>query len=109
MSSYDAVRAELPRLRALLGDPDLAIRTRTAYLLGWYPEEAGECLPQLDDERDPVAVATALVAAGLLAEDADADQVLPTSTPGTRSSGGPPPPPWPACYCCAPAPCPTAR
>jgi hypothetical protein len=81
LRSYDAVRTELPRLLALLGDPDPVIRTRTAYLLGWYPEEASDILPplleRLGSERDPVVAATALVTAGLLANDAEADWFLP--------------------------------
>ncbi|MEU0412997.1 hypothetical protein ABZ307_34990 [Streptomyces griseorubiginosus] len=72
LRSYDAVRAQLPVLLELLGDRDPEIRTKTAYLLGWFPEEADATLPALlaclDGERDPVCVATVLVAVGLLAD-----------------------------------------
>ncbi|MYT03123.1 MULTISPECIES: hypothetical protein [Streptomyces] len=72
LRSYDAVRAQLPALLALLSDRDLEIRTKTAYLLGWFPEEADSTLPALlaclDGERDPVCAATVLVAVGLLAD-----------------------------------------
>lgn len=70
--SYDAVRAELPSLLALLDDPDPAIRTKTAYLSAWFPEEAAAILPLLLDRvqvKDSVTVtATALVAVGLLGD-----------------------------------------
>jgi hypothetical protein len=70
LGAYDAVRRELPGLLPLLDDAEPAVRTATAYLLAWFPEEAGETLPRLlrllDAEREPVVLATALVAAGLL-------------------------------------------
>ncbi|MFF3018264.1 HEAT repeat domain-containing protein [Streptomyces sp. NPDC057939] len=72
LRSYDAVRAQLPVLLELLGDRDPDIRTKTAYLLGWFPEEATTTLPPLqaclDDERDPICIATVLVTVGLLAD-----------------------------------------
>jgi hypothetical protein len=72
LRSYDAVRAQLPVLLDLLGDRAPEIRTRTAYLLGWFPEEADATLPPLlaclDGEQDPVCAATVLVAVGLLAD-----------------------------------------
>ncbi|MFI1928429.1 hypothetical protein [Streptomyces sp. NPDC020377] len=72
LRSYDAVRVQLPVLLELLGDRDPEIRTKTAYLLGWFPEEADATLLPLlaclDGERDPVCVATVLVAVGLLAD-----------------------------------------
>ena len=37
----DAVRAEVPRLRGLLGDSDPPVRAAAAYLLIWFPEEGG--------------------------------------------------------------------
>ncbi|MFD6874675.1 MULTISPECIES: hypothetical protein [unclassified Streptomyces] len=72
LRSYDAVRAQLPVLLELLSDRDPEIRTKTAYLLGWFPEEAAATLLPLlaclDGERDPVCIATVLVAVGLLAD-----------------------------------------
>lgn len=72
LRSYDAVRAQLPALLELLDDRDVEIRTKTAYLLGWFPEEADVTLPSLltclDAEQDPVCAATVLVAIGLLAD-----------------------------------------
>ncbi|MFE6872495.1 HEAT repeat domain-containing protein [Kitasatospora sp. NPDC057692] len=72
LRSYDAVRAQLPALLEPLDDPDPEIRTRTAYLLGWFPEEADTTLPpllaRLDSERNPACVATVLVAVGLLTD-----------------------------------------
>ncbi|WP_331749964.1 hypothetical protein OG529_36150 (plasmid) [Streptomyces longwoodensis] len=72
LRSYDAVRAQLPVLLELLGDQDPEIRTRTAYLLGWFPEEAAILLPALlaclEAERDPACTATVLIAVGLLAD-----------------------------------------
>ncbi|WP_280910255.1 hypothetical protein [Streptomyces sp. SAI-208] len=72
LRSYDAVRAQLPVLLELLADPAPKIRTKTAYLLGWFPEEADATLPPLlaclDGEQDPVCAATVLVAVGLLAD-----------------------------------------
>ncbi|MFD8177030.1 hypothetical protein [Streptomyces sp. NPDC059709] len=58
LRSYDAVRAQLPALIELLDDQDPEIRTRTAYLFGWFPEEADATLLPLlaclDGERDPI-------------------------------------------------------
>jgi hypothetical protein len=72
LRSYDAVRAQLPALLELLGDPAPEIRIKTAYLLGWFPEEADAALPPLlvclDGERDPACAATVLVSIGLLAD-----------------------------------------
>ncbi|MFE0519115.1 hypothetical protein [Streptomyces sp. NPDC058954] len=72
LRSYDAVRAQLPVLLDLLDDQDPEIRTKTAYLLGWFPEEADATLLPLlaclDGERDPVCVATVLVSVGLIAD-----------------------------------------
>lgn len=79
LRSYDAVRAQLPVLLELLGDRDPEIRTKTAYLLGWFPEEADAILLPLlaclDGERDPVCVATVLVAVGLLADHDPDDRI----------------------------------
>ncbi|MFG2480954.1 HEAT repeat domain-containing protein [Streptomyces fagopyri] len=70
MRSYDAVLAELPALLGLLDDENPQVRTRTAYLLAWFPERADTSVPLLlgraAHEDDAVAKATALVAAGIL-------------------------------------------
>jgi hypothetical protein len=88
--SYDAVRAELPGLLALLDDPDPAIRTRTAYLSAWFPEEAAAILPLLLDRvqvKDSATVtATALVAVGLLGD------ITLTSTTAVSCTAGVHPP-----------------
>ncbi|MGW2689856.1 hypothetical protein ACWC6I_42740, partial [Streptomyces sp. NPDC001414] len=72
LRSYDAVRAQLPVLLELFDDQDPEIRTKTAYLLGWFPEEADATLLPLlaclDGERDPVCAATVLVSVGLIAD-----------------------------------------
>ncbi|MEV7325919.1 hypothetical protein [Streptomyces sp. NPDC093970] len=72
LRSYDAVRAQLPVLLELLDDRDPEIRAKTAYLLGWFPEEADATLLPLlaclDVEREPVCVATVLVSVGLIAD-----------------------------------------
>ncbi|MFD4644732.1 hypothetical protein [Streptomyces sp. NPDC058441] len=81
LPSYDAVRAELPALFCLLEDPDPEIRTRTAYLLAWFPEDGAHIVPELlahlDREDDARATATALVAAGLVGDDALVDRFRP--------------------------------
>ncbi|MEU8949327.1 HEAT repeat domain-containing protein [Streptomyces sp. NPDC048489] len=70
MRSYDAVLAELPLLASLLDDEDPRIRTKTAYLLAWFPEWASTSLPLLlrsaAHEDEVVTKATALVALGIL-------------------------------------------
>lgn len=72
LRSYDAVRAQLPTLLPLLDDPDPEVRSRCAYLLGWFPEEADTTaeplLLRLETEQDPVSAATLLIAAGLVTE-----------------------------------------
>lgn len=54
----------------LLDDLDAAVRTRTLYLLSWFPEDRIEILPALAArvaaEQDSLAKATALVGVGLL-------------------------------------------
>ncbi|GGN88066.1 hypothetical protein GCM10011579_081510 [Streptomyces albiflavescens] len=70
MRSYDTVLAELPALLTLLDDENARVRTRTAYLLAWFPELADTSVPLLLDlaaqEHDAVAKATSLVAVGIL-------------------------------------------
>ncbi|MFD8423525.1 hypothetical protein [Streptomyces sp. NPDC059466] len=70
MRSYDAVLAELPLLASLLDDENPHIRTKTAYLLTWFPEWASTSLPLLlrtaAHENEVVTKATALVALGIL-------------------------------------------
>ncbi|MFJ8980372.1 hypothetical protein [Streptomyces sp. NPDC102282] len=82
MRSYNAVLAEIPALRSLLDDENPRVRTRTAYLLTWFPELAGTSLPLLlglaAHEDDAVAKATSLVAVGLLGT---------TALPGVLTAG----------------------
>jgi len=70
LAAYDAVRAELPRLRPLLTADDPRLRAATAYLLGWFPEEAAASLAALEEmaasETVPAVLANAFVSAGLL-------------------------------------------
>ncbi|TDB76129.1 HEAT repeat domain-containing protein [Actinomadura sp. KC216] len=70
LGAYDAVRATVPTLRGLLGDPDPEIRAAAAYALGWFPEEAAGTLPALRPLLAPGAAAevaaNAIVSAGLL-------------------------------------------
>ncbi|MGW1107252.1 HEAT repeat domain-containing protein [Streptomyces sp. NPDC002540] len=81
LASYDAVRAELPSLTCLLDDPDPEVRTRTAYLLAWFPEEgrwiAPLLLARLEHEPDSRTAATALVAVGLVCDHALARDLRP--------------------------------
>jgi hypothetical protein len=72
LAAYDAVRAGVPTLCALLGDPDPALRAAAAYAVCWFPEESARALPLLLDLPAAEAVsgvaATAIVAAGLLGD-----------------------------------------
>ncbi|MGV4985959.1 HEAT repeat domain-containing protein [Streptomyces sp. NRAIS4] len=72
LGAYDAVRRELPGLLALLEDDEPAVRAAAAYLPAWFPEQAGRTLPRLlrllDEETEPVVLATAVVTAGLLGD-----------------------------------------
>ncbi|MGW6562615.1 hypothetical protein [Streptomyces hydrogenans] len=81
LQSYDAVLAELPGLLVLLDDDDARLRTRIAYLLAWFPEFSGTSLPCLlalaAREEDPVAAATALLAAGILGPPSTVGEIAP--------------------------------
>ncbi|GLZ08232.1 hypothetical protein Acsp03_56980 [Actinomadura sp. NBRC 104412] len=70
LGAYDAVRATVPTLRDLLGDPDPQIQAAAAYTLGWFPEEATGTLPALRQLLEPGVVsgvaANAIISAGLL-------------------------------------------
>ncbi|PSK67513.1 hypothetical protein B0E53_00492 [Micromonospora sp. MH33] len=79
LAVYDAVRAGVPLFRSLLGHADPGVRIGAAYALAWFPEEAAGSLPalthaaaaRLEPDRaavvpEPGAVATMLVASGLL-------------------------------------------
>ncbi|MFG3715018.1 hypothetical protein [Micromonospora sp. NPDC047730] len=79
LAVYDAVRAGVPLFRSLLGHPDPGVRIGAAHALAWFPEEATGSLPtlthataaRLEPDRaevvpEPDAVATMLVATGLL-------------------------------------------
>jgi HEAT repeat protein len=71
LGAYDAVRATVPTLRDLLGDPTPEIQAVAAYTLGWFPEEAAGTLPALrpllKPEVVPDVAANAIISAGLLA------------------------------------------
>ncbi|MFF5258969.1 HEAT repeat domain-containing protein [Actinomadura viridis] len=71
LGAYDAVRATVPTLRGLLGDPAPEIQAAAAYTLGWFPEEAAGTLPALrpllTPEVVPGVAANAIISAGLLA------------------------------------------
>ena len=45
LAAYDAVRAGVPALCALLGDKDPALRAAAAYAVSWFPEESARALP----------------------------------------------------------------
>ncbi|MER6949424.1 HEAT repeat domain-containing protein [Nonomuraea sp. NPDC000554] len=70
LGAYDAVRAEVPALRRLLDDDDPLIRAATAYLLGWFPEEAVGSVAALQAllvrETATGVTANAIISAGLL-------------------------------------------
>jgi HEAT repeat protein len=72
LAAYDAVRAEVPRLRGLLGDGDPRVRAAVAYLVGWFPQEAPGSVSALRvllaAEARPGVAATAVVSAGLLGD-----------------------------------------
>ncbi|SCL38258.1 hypothetical protein GA0074692_4951 [Micromonospora pallida] len=59
LAAYDAARAGVPVLRALLTHPEPGPRIGGAYALAWFPEEAADSLPAL-----LAAVTTALAADG---------------------------------------------
>jgi len=70
-AAYDSVRAGVPLFRTLLADSDMALRTRAAYALAWFPEEAPSSLVALSPlthtaTSTGVLEATAWVAIGLL-------------------------------------------
>ncbi|MGV9269519.1 hypothetical protein ACWDRR_33200 [Kitasatospora sp. NPDC003701] len=79
LRSYDAVRAQLPTLLPLLDDPDREIRSRCAYLVGWFPEDADivaePLLRRAEAERDPVTAATLLIGAGLVTDHDRGDSI----------------------------------
>ncbi|ADG87769.1 HEAT repeat domain-containing protein [Thermobispora bispora] len=70
LAAYDAVLAEIPRLRTLLTADDPRLRAATAGLLGWFPEEAAGSVAALgellESEAVPIVLANAIVSVGLL-------------------------------------------
>ena len=72
LAAYDAVRAEVPRLRGLLRDGDPRVRAAAAYLTGWFPQEAPGSVSALRvllaAEARPGVAANAVVSAGLLGD-----------------------------------------
>ncbi|MEU6385862.1 hypothetical protein ABZ847_20155 [Streptomyces bauhiniae] len=81
LQAYDAVLAGLPGLLVLFDDDDARMRTRTAYLLAWFPEFSATSVPRLmtvaAQEKDPVTAATALLAAGLAGPPSAAEDITP--------------------------------
>jgi HEAT repeat protein len=94
LAAYDAVRAEVPRLRGLLRDRDPRVRAAAAYLTGWFPQEAqdsaGALRVLLAAEASPGVTATAVVSAGLLGDTDLIPQLR------TRLAGPEPLPRWAA-------------
>ncbi|MGI5493236.1 HEAT repeat domain-containing protein [Microtetraspora malaysiensis] len=72
LGAYDAVRAEIPGLRRLLGDDNPETRSATAYLLSWFPEEAADSVlalrTLLGSETVTGVTANAIISAGLLSD-----------------------------------------
>lgn len=72
LAAYDAVRAQVPALRVLLGEADPEVRAATAYLLGWFPEEASGSVAALqrllDAETVAAVAASAVVSLGLIGD-----------------------------------------
>jgi hypothetical protein len=72
LDAYDAVRAELPGLRGLLGDGDPRVRAAAAFLVGWFPQEAAASCAALRAllvaEAVPEVTASVIVSAGLLGD-----------------------------------------
>lgn len=70
LAACDAARAELPRLRTLPTAADPYLRTATAYLLGFFPEEAAGSLTALEAplarETVPEVLAKAFISIALL-------------------------------------------
>ncbi|WP_345679916.1 hypothetical protein [Yinghuangia aomiensis] len=79
LAVYDAVRAHVPQLLALLDDPDAAVRTGAVYVLAWFPEEAGLIVPRLHvllaEEQLPAVAACALLAVALVTDAEDAETI----------------------------------
>ncbi|MBA9007690.1 HEAT repeat domain-containing protein [Thermomonospora cellulosilytica] len=75
LACYDAVRAGVPELTGLLEDEDPRVRATTAYLLGFFPEEAPRTLPGLlrAARTDPHAI----VSAGLVGDASCAERLRP--------------------------------
>jgi len=69
LAAYDAVRAGVAQVGALLADEAPALRVAAAYALAWFPEEAAVSVPVLGRavaDSDPAVATTALVAVGLV-------------------------------------------
>jgi HEAT repeat protein len=70
LGAYDAVRRQIPALRDLLEADNPDLRAATAYLLGWFPEEAPTSIEALRNllrsETIPGITANAIVSVGLL-------------------------------------------
>lgn len=79
LAVYDAVRAHVPQLTALLKDPDAGVRAGAVYALAWFPEDSPHILPQLHAllaaELVPSVTAGALIAAALVAGADDTETI----------------------------------
>lgn len=76
LAAYDAVRAGVPRLAAMVNEPGSdALRIAASYALAWFPEDGPVSEPALRraaSDPAPAVAATALVALGLVNADAAA-------------------------------------
>lgn len=79
IDAYDAVRAGVPTLCALVGDSDPMVRAAAIWTLGWFPEESARIVPRLldvlEEESVPGVLANAIVAVGLLGDAAQIDRL----------------------------------
>jgi hypothetical protein len=75
LDCYIAVRQGVPTLLRLLTDDDTHVRMAAVYALAWFPEDAPQSLPAIQEhlqtESEDVAIANALLALGLLVGTAD--------------------------------------
>jgi hypothetical protein len=79
LAAYDAVRAGVPGLCALLSEKDPSLRAVAAWAVSWFPEESSVILPALLDRPEtedvPGVAANVIVAAGLLGDASLTDRL----------------------------------